>query len=132
MTERKNMPLVHLDAPFPIFEDLVPHLEDLTRRVRAYVAQEPTSIFDHPYREMTLAVWLESVPNGLIAQMLVSQRPFVKNECPPSALLFDLSEILGKKDVRLRDVHTYLQSESWLQLLMTEHNIRWLKEHAVA
>lgn len=132
MTERKAMPLVHLDDPFPTFEEVVPHLEDLTRRVRSYVAQEPKSIFDHAYSGLTLAVWLEGVPNGHIAQMLVSQRPHVKNECPPSALLFDMSGLLGMKDVRLRDVHTYLQSDAWLQLLTTEHNIRWLKDHAVA
>ncbi|MDR6664021.1 hypothetical protein [Rhizobium sp. 1399] len=131
MTERKPMPLVHLDAPFPVFEDVVPHIEDLTMRSRSYIAQEPPLLSGHPYRDLTVAVWLQRVPNGYYAHLMVAERAFVKSECPADGLAFDLSELLKKKEVRLRDVYTYLKSEAWLQLLLSEYNIRWLNDNAV-
>lgn len=131
MTEPMRMPLVHLDQSFPAFENPSEYLADLTVRIRSYIAQEPHVIFEHPYRDLTIAVWFQSMPNGFIAHLLVADRPHVKNECPTGALLFDLSEILGLKDVRLRDVHQYMKSEAWLQLIDTEHNMCSLKDTAV-
>ncbi|MBB3520992.1 hypothetical protein [Rhizobium sp. BK456] len=132
MTERKPMPLAFLDEPFPNFESVAQHLESLTKRIVNYLAMEPYVVVEHPYEQLDVALWLQSVPNGYIAHMLIADPEHIASQCPDDALFFDIGDAIKKEQVRIRDVHEYLRSDAWVQVIHTDRHLRWLTDFPVA
>lgn len=128
MTERKPMPLAHLEQEVPVKADLDAYMADLTKRVVWYVGCEPHVIFEHPYADLGIYVWLHlHKADEYMANVLVADQAHAEAHLPADAFRFDLAEILKQDLVTLRDVHRFMQSDEWGDLLHRARVHRWIR-----
>jgi hypothetical protein len=128
MSERKDMPLVHLEQEVPLGAGLDRYLADLAKRVVWYLGCEPHVIFEHPYADLGIYVWLHRHKDDeYMANILVADQAHAEAHLPVDVFRFDLAEILRQELVTLRDVQRFMQSDEWGHLLNSARVRRWIR-----